>query len=329
MPGKRFDVVGIGNALVDVLTHHSDDFLAHEQLVKGSMTLIDADRAVSLYRSMGPAVELSGGSAANTMTGVASFGGRAAYIGKVADDSLGDVFGHDLRAVGVHFESPPSMVGVPTGRSLIVVTPDAQRTMNTCLGVAELLGPEDIDDDLVANAAVVYLEGYLWDRPPAMEAYRKAARIAHEAGGKVALTLSDTFCVERHHDAFLDLVANDVDILFANEHELATLFRTDHVVDAIEHAARHCELSAITLGKDGSMVIEGDGTVHRVPAEPVKEVVDTTGAGDLYAAGFLYGYTRGLGPATCAHLGSIAASEVIAHVGARPLVSLERLAGLR
>ena len=323
----RFDVVGIGNALVDVITHHPDAFVDHQRIVKGSMTLIEPDRAVALYEAMGAGIEMSGGSAANTMTGLASFGGRAAYIGKVADDALGEVFGHDLRAVGVSFQAVPSMIGVPTGRCLIIVTPDAQRTMNTCLGMAELLGPDDIDDDLVASARVVYLEGYLWDRPPAMEAYRKAAKVAHANGGKVSLTLSDSFCVHRHREAFLDLVANDVDILFANETELMALYRTDTLEEGYERVVEHCEVAAVTLGKEGSVVLARDGVIH-VPAEPVEAVVDTTGAGDLYAAGFLYGYTAELPLEECGRLGSVAAAEVISHVGARPLVDLRRLAGL-
>ncbi len=322
-----FDVVGIGNALVDVITHGDDEFLADHSLVKAAMTLIDAERALQLYEAMGSGVELSGGSAANTMTGIASFGGRAAYVGKVADDGLGEVFGHDLRAVGVAFGNAPAMLGVPTGRCLIVVTPDGERTMNTCLGVSELLGPDDVDEALVASGRVVFLEGYLWDRPEAMAAYRKAAVVAHGAGGKVSLTLSDTFCVVRHHEAFLDLVARDVDILFANELELMTLFPSDTLDEALDEVARHCEVAAITLGAQGSVVVS-EGRRVRVHAEPVKQVLDTSGAGDLYAAGFLYGWTHGYGPAECGRLASLAAAEVISHVGARSLVSLRELAEL-
>jgi sugar/nucleoside kinase (ribokinase family) len=321
------DVVGIGNALVDVITHETDAFLAEQHLVKGSMTLIDTDRAVHLYDAMGSGLEMSGGSAANTMTGIASFGGSAAYIGKVADDQLGEVFGHDLRAVGVGFRNPPSAVGVPTGRCLIVVTPDAQRTMNTYLGVSALLGPEDVDDDLVARAKVVYLEGYLWDRPEAKEAYRKAATVAHDAGGKVSLTLSDSFCVERHRTDFFELVEHQVDILFANEHELQALYQVDDFDDALQGVRGHCEIAAITRGKAGSVIVSGS-ELHVIDAHPVEAVVDTTGAGDLYASGFLYGYTHGEALADCGRLGSLAAAEVIAHVGARPLVELRRLAGL-
>lgn len=317
--------MGIGNALVDVITHHDDPFLDTNELVKGSMTLIDTGRAVSLYQAMGMGIEMSGGSAANTMCGVASFGGRAAYIGKVADDGLGEVFAHDLRAVGVGYQAPLAQLGVPTGRCLIVVTPDAQRTMNTYLGVSELLGPEDVDADLVASAKVLYMEGYLWDRPEAMAAYRKAARIAHDHGGKVSLTLSDSFCVERHWDAFRDLVASEVDILFANETELTALYRTASVEEAFDEVAKDCDLAAVTLGAEGSMIVERTGGRTHVAADPVKEVLDTTGAGDLYASGFLYGYTQGYGPAECGRLGSLAAAEVISHVGARPLVTLSRL----
>jgi sugar/nucleoside kinase (ribokinase family) len=322
----NFDVVGIGNALVDVIAHHDDPFIAANHLEKGAMTLIDPARALELYAAMGPGVEMSGGSAANTMCGIASFGGRAGYIGKVADDQLGEVFAHDLRAVGVGFAQNLATVGVPTGRCLIVVTPDAERTMNTCLGVSELLGPDDVDEALVSSAKVLYMEGYLWDKPDAMDAYRKAARVAHGAGGTVSLTLSDSFCVSRHHRAFLDLIANEVDLLFANEIEICELFSTDRVEDAVGPLIEHCEMAAITLGSRGSMIVERSGVVTHVAVQEVKEVVDTTGAGDLYAAGFLYGYTQGAGVAECGRLGSVAAAEVISHVGARPLVSLAKLA---
>lgn len=324
-PARRFDVLGIGNALVDVITHADDGLLAEHGLVKGSMTLIDTDRAVHLYGALGAGVEMSGGSAANTMCGVASFGGRCGYIGKVADDQLGEVFVHDLRAVGVAFDAPLAMLGVPTGRCLIVVTPDAERTMNTYLGVSELLGPEDVDDELVAAAAVVYMEGYLWDRDEAKDAYRKAATVAHEAGAKVALTLSDSFCVERHRDAFLDLIEGQVDLLFANEPELLSLYQVDSFDAAVTQVRGHCEVAAITMGKEGSIVISADG-LERVDVVAVPEVVDTTGAGDLYAAGFLYGFSQGFPLAHCGHLGSVAAAEVISHIGARPLVSLAKLA---
>jgi sugar/nucleoside kinase (ribokinase family) len=268
---------------------------------------------------------MSGGSAANTMTGIASFGGRAGYVGKVADDQLGTVFAHDLRAVGVAFDCPPSSVGVPTGRCLVLVTPDAQRTMSTYLGVSELLTPGDIDAEVVATARVTYLEGYLWDRPEAMEAYRKAAAIAHDAGRRVALTLSDSFCVERHRAAFRELVAADVDVLFANEAELLALYEVPTFDDGLREVRRECEVAALTRSAAGSVVVGGDEVVV-VPAEAVARVTDTTGAGDLYAAGFLFGLTQGQDLATCGRLGSVAAAEVIGHVGARPLTTLARLA---
>jgi sugar/nucleoside kinase (ribokinase family) len=321
------DVVGIGNALVDVIAHHPDHFLEAESLLKGAMTLIDTDRAMSLYEAMGAGVEMSGGSAANTMTGVASFGGRAAYIGKVAADGLGDVFRHDLRAVGVAHANEPATSGVPTGRCLIVVTPDAQRTMNTFLGISSLLTPDDVDEALVARADYVYLEGYLFDRDGAKEAYRKAAAAAHAAGGKVSLTLSDSFCVDRHRDDFRDLVAGQVDLLFCNEDELLSLYEASSFDDAVAGVRGDCDVAAVTRGKEGSVVVTPDGVVP-VPAHPVAEVVDTTGAGDLYAAGFLFGLTHGRSLAECGRLGSVAAAEVISHVGARPVVPLSRLSRL-
>jgi sugar/nucleoside kinase (ribokinase family) len=324
-PDARLDVVGIGNALVDVITHEDDAFLARQGLVKGAMTLVDSGEAEVLYAAMGPGMELSGGSAANTMTGVASFGGRAAYIGKVASDQLGTVFAHDLRATGVRYDAAPAGTSVPTGRCLIVVTPDAQRTMSTCLGVSELLGPEDVDADLVALARITYLEGYLWDRPEAMEAYRKAAAVAHAAGGRVSLTLSDSFCVDRHREEFLDLVAGDVDILFANTDEIQSLYEVTSFAEAVDAVRGHCEIAAVTRGAAGCVVITADAT-HEVPAHHVDHVVDTTGAGDLFAAGFLYGLTSGRDLPTCARLGSLAAAEVISHVGARPVARLADLA---
>jgi sugar/nucleoside kinase (ribokinase family) len=322
-----YDVVGIGNALVDVITQADDAFLASESLVKGSMTLIETERAVSLYTAMGSGIEMSGGSAANTMTGIASFGGKACYVGKVSDDDLGNVFGHDMRAVGVAFPNKPANVGVPTGRCLIVVTPDAQRTLNTYLGVSSLLGPDDVDDILVASGKVLYMEGYLWDRDEAKAAYRKAAKAAHKAGRLVSLTLSDSFCVDRHRDGFRSLVKEDVDILFGNEDELLSLYEVTSFDDAVRAVRADCQLAAITRGATGSVVITQDEVIE-VAAEPCPEVVDTTGAGDLYAAGFLYGLTHDLSLAECGRLGSVAASEVISHVGARPSEDLRRRAGL-
>lgn len=324
MPRAEIDVVGVGNSLVDVIAHADDTFIAAEGLVKGSMTLIEADRAVGLYRTLGSAVEMSGGSAANTMCGVASFGGRAAYIGKVADDDLGAVFAHDLRAVGVTFRPGVPDGGVPTGRCLIVVTPDAQRTMNTYLGMSSFLHPADIDTAVVAAAKVTYLEGYLYDRPEAKQAFRVAARAAHGAGRLVSLTLSDSFCVDRHRDDFRGLVEDEVDILFGNSEELCSLYELESFDDAVAAVRQDCHLAAITCGKEGSVIVTREGVVE-IAAEPVDRVVDTTGAGDLYAAGFLYGLTHGRSLADCGRLGSVAASEVISHVGPRPLVELRKL----
>lgn len=318
-----YDVVGIGNALVDVLTHESEEFVERHGLVKGSMTLIDTDRAQELYDAMGSGIEMSGGSAANTVSGVASFGGRAAYIGRVFDDQLGAVFAHDLRATGVTFRSHPATDGPPTGRCLIVVTPDAQRTMNTYLGSSEHFGPEHVDGDLIADAQVTFLEGYLFDRPEAKEAYWKASRIAHDAGRRVALTLSDTFCVERHKAEWRDLVADQVDVLFANEHEALTLYEVDTFEEALAAARSDVEVAIVTRGPAGSVVARGD-QVEEIDPHPV-EVVDTTGAGDLYAAGFLFGFTHGRSMAECGQLGSVAASAVLGHTGARPGASLGQL----
>jgi sugar/nucleoside kinase (ribokinase family) len=312
----EFDVLGIGNALVDVLSHEDDHFVERLALNRGAMTLIDEERAHALYDAMGPAIEISGGSAANTMVGVASFGGRAGYIGRVRNDQLGEVFRHDLRATGVEFDNPPAGDGPSTGRCLIVVTPDAQRTMNTYLGASSHLGPDDVDDALVEAAHVVYLEGYLFDLPPAQEAYWKASRVAHGAGRHVALTLSDSFCVERHLDAWRDLVRDEVDLLFANAAEICTLYGCDFD-DALQRVRREVKVAALTRSEHGSVIVAGD-EVHVIPAHPVAQLVDTTGAGDLYAAGFLYGYTNGHDLARCGRMGSLAASEVISHLGARP-----------
>jgi sugar/nucleoside kinase (ribokinase family) len=324
VPRVEYDVVGIGNALVDVIAHADDGFIARHDLVKGSMTLVDTDRALHLYRALGSAVEMSGGSAANTMCGVASFGGTAAYIGKVSDDELGFVFGHDCRAVGVQFRPGAPAQGVPTGRCIIVVTPDAQRTMNTYLGVSSLLSPSDVDTDTVARGDVLYMEGYLYDRPEAKEAFRLAARVAHENDRLVSLTLSDSFCVDRHRDDFRGLVSDEVDLLFGNEHELMSLYEVDTMDEALRAVRKDCSLAVITVGAEGCMVVTHDDVLH-APAEPVEQVLDTTGAGDLFAAGFLYGYTRRRSLSDCARLGAIAAAEVISHVGPRPLVELRTL----
>jgi sugar/nucleoside kinase (ribokinase family) len=319
------DVVGIGNALVDVLSHEEEEFIEANGLVKGSMTLIDTERAEVLYAAMGAGIEASGGSAANTIAGVASFGGKAAYIGRVFDDQLGTVFAHDMRSAGVVFRSQPATDGPPTGRCLIVVTPDAQRTMNTYLGSSEFFGPEHVDVELIATAQVVFLEGYLFDRPPAQEAYWKASQAAHDAGTRVSLTLSDTFCVERHRAAWRDLVTDQVDILFANEEEAMALYEVDTFDAALAAMRADVEVAAITRSAQGSVVARGDEVVI-VPAHPVDKVVDTTGAGDLYAAGFLFGFTRERSMADCGRLGSVAASAVIGHTGPRPGLSLAQLA---
>lgn len=325
MAEPELDVVGIGNALVDVLSHAEEDEVTRQGLVKGTMHLVDEARARTLYEAMGPGVEMSGGSAANTVVGVASFGGRAHYVGKVRDDQLGEVFGHDLRATGVGYDTPQATSGPPTGRCLILVTPDAQRTMSTFLGASVRLGPADVDPRLIARGRILYLEGYLFDPPEAQEAFRAAAAIAHEAGRKVALTLSDPFCVERHRAAFLDLVEHHVDILFANELEICALYQVHDFDAALPHVRGHCELAALTRSAKGSVLVNGR-RMHVVHAVPVGAVVDTTGAGDLYASGVLYGLAQGLDLPTCGRLGSLAAAEVIAHVGARPMVPLAELA---
>ena len=320
------DVVGIGNALVDVLSQSTDEFLRSHELTKGAMHLIDETRARALYDAMGPGIEMSGGSAANTVVGVASFGGRAQYVGKIRDDQLGEVFRHDLRATGVLFEVAPAKSGPPTGRCLILVTPDAQRTLNTFLGVSVQLGPEDIDPALIARAEILYLEGYLFDPPRAQEAFRTAARHAHAAGRKVALTLSDPFCVDRHRSAFLYLVEHHVDILLANESEICSLYQVTDFDAALQAVRGQCAIAALTRSAKGSVIVAGS-EVHTVEAAPVSRVVDTTGAGDLYAAGFLLGLSRNLPLPVCGRLGSLAAGEVISHVGARPQTPLAKLAG--
>ncbi|MDP9389586.1 MAG: adenosine kinase [Actinomycetota bacterium] len=315
------DVVAVGSAIVDVLVEVDDTEVERHGLVKGTMALVDAPRAAALHESMVPAVEASGGSAANTAAGLASFGGAAAFIGKVRDDPLGQVFASDIRAVGVEFATPPATEGPATARCLVLVTPDAQRTMSTYLGAATHLGPGDIDEDLVARAEVTYLEGYLWDPPEAIDALRRAVGLAHAAHRRVALSLSDPFCVDRHRDEFLDLLDGEVDVLFANEVELVSLFEVDLLGEALRAVRGRCEVAAVTLGPRGSVVVTDD-CVTECPAAPVDPVVDTTGAGDLYAAGFLYGLTRGADLARCAELGTLAAAEVISHLGARPLVPL-------
>jgi sugar/nucleoside kinase (ribokinase family) len=320
----RYDVLGIGNAIVDVLVQADDALLVREGMVKGAMTLVEADAAKELYERLPPGIEMSGGSAGNTMAGLASLGASGAYFGKVARDQLGEVFAHDMRAGGIDFRCEPSSSGIPTGRCLIVITPDAQRTMSTYLGAGLELGPDDVDIEVVRGARVTYLEGYLWDPPMAKEAFLKAARVAHEAGNRVAMTLSDSFCVDRHREEFRDLVEHHVDILFANEHEIMSLYQTESFDDALQHVRGVCEIVALTRSAKGSVIVT-DGEVHVIDAEPIPRVVDTTGAGDLYAAGFLFGLTHGHNVADSARVASIAAAEVISHAGARPETSLKDL----
>jgi sugar/nucleoside kinase (ribokinase family) len=321
-----FDVCAIGNAIVDVLSHESFELVDKLGLEPGAMNLVDAARAEEIYEAMGPGIEVSGGSAANTTVGVVSFGGRAAFIGRVGDDAFGEIYRHDLMTAGVHFAASIAPEGSePTGRCLVIVMPDAQRTMCTFLGAGRLLDPSVVDDSIVAASQILYLEGYLWDEPSAKLAFLHAADVAHRDGREVALSLSDPFCVERHRDAFRELVAGHVDILFANEPEICSLFEVDDLDRAIETVAAQCSIAAITCGAQGS-VVAANGERHAVPAAPA-QVVDTTGAGDLYAAGFLSGYTRGRPLATCGALGSLAAAEIISHLGARPATSLHAIAG--
>lgn len=327
MSEPRYDLIAIGNALVDVIATTDDDFLALQDrehgLKKGSMSLIDQARAAQLYEAMGPGTEVSGGSAGNTMAGFASFGGRGAYIGKVADDQLGEVFRHDLKSQGVVHQTAPLCGGASTGRCLVLVTPDGQRTMSTFLGAAVELSADDVDADMVASSAILYLEGYLFDPTKAKQAFRRAASVAHQAGRKVALSLSDSFCVERHRDDFLDLVANHVDILFANEQELASLYQTADFDAAARQAMQVCDMAVLTRGADGAVIANG-GDMIALPAQATK-VVDTTGAGDQFAAGFLYGLTQGMDLTQCGRLGVLAASEVIGHIGPRPATSYAEL----
>ena len=325
MNSPRFDVTAIGNAIVDVLARADDALLARHNLAKGAMSLIDGETAERLYGVMGPGTEKSGGSAGNTAAVIAALGGRVAYIGKVADDQLGQVFSHDIRAIGVTYDTAPLKGGLPTARSLIFVTPDAQRTMQTYLGATTQLGPEDVNMDYITSSKVVYLEGYLWDQPRAKKAMRDAAVKAQEAGVKVSLTLSDAFCVARFRDEFLELAEKHVDILFANESEILSLYQVDTFDDALQRVRRHCEIAALTRSEKGSVILNGD-EVHIIDAEKGVKVVDTTGAGDAYAGGFLYGYTQGLDLVTCGRLGGLMAAEVISHLGPRPEADLKKLA---
>jgi sugar/nucleoside kinase (ribokinase family) len=322
---RRFDVLGIGNAIVDVIAHAEDAFLSENSLNKGTMTLIDGTEAAELYGRMGASVESSGGSAANTIAGLSALGGKGSFIGKVRDDQLGGIFRHDIRAAGVSFETSAASDGQHTARCLIFVTPDAQRTMQTYLGVSATLDPGDIDPTVIADSKVIYLEGYLWDPPMAKKAFQEAAKIAHKAGNMVALTLSDPFCVDRHRLDFLDLVEEHIDILFANESEILSLYETEDFDEALQEVRKHCQIAALTRSEKGSVVVSGD-EIHVIDAEPVEKIIDTTGAGDLYAAGFLYGLTQGRDLHDCGRLGSICSGEIISHYGARPEADLAVLA---
>ena len=330
MSKPSLGVVAVGNALVDVLTQTDEAFIeqqhAEHGMEKGAMTLIDEVRAVELYAKMPPGVESSGGSAGNTMAGFASFGGNGGFIGKVADDDLGKIFQHDLRSMGIQFDTQPLVMGAKTGRCLILVTPDAQRTMNTFLGASVELSPNDIDEHLIANAKVTYLEGYLFDKDSAKQAFIKSAETAHEAGHRVALTLSDPFCVDRHRSDFLRLVESHVDILFANEEEIKSLFMQQNFDDAASAVSDHVEIAALTRGPKGAIIRNGSETVA-IEAAPVENVIDTTGAGDQFAAGFLYGFTEGKDLETCGKLGALASAEVISHMGPRPEAAYNELIG--
>lgn len=317
MTAPRFAAVALGNAIVDVLAHADDSLLERHGLSKGAMTLIDEDRARRLEDVLDAPLERCGGSAANTMVGMASLGASAAYVGKVRDDRLGQVYREQMHEIGVAFDTPAAGSGPPTGRCVILVTPDAQRTMQTFLGSSATLSPEDVDERTIGASAITLLEGYLWDAPPAKRAFLRAAGIAHVAGRKVALSLSDRFCVDRHRDEFRNLVEKHVDILFANEQEAIALYESSSLDEAMQRIAGVCEIAAVTRSEQGSYVLAG-GERFEVAAERVANVVDTTGAGDLYAAGFLYGLSRGADPATCGRLGSIAAGEIVSHFGARP-----------
>jgi sugar/nucleoside kinase (ribokinase family) len=326
MPTARFDVLGIGNAIVDIIARTEEDFLLKQDMRKGAMALIDEARAQAIYDAMGPAIEMSGGSAANTIVGLASLGSRSAFIGKVKDDSLGRAFSHDIRAAGVAFTTPPASNGASTARCYVLVTPDGERTMNTYLGAAQDLHPADIDPDLVAASSIVYLEGYLWDPKNAKDAFVKAAEIAHQAERTVALTLSDAFCVDRWRTEFLHLMrSRTVDLIFANEAELHSLYETSDFDTAVKALRADVGAAVVTRSEKGCLVVSREVT-EAVPAFPVDQVIDTTGAGDLFAAGFLSGLARGADDRTCGRLGALAAGEVIQHLGARPERSLLDLA---
>ncbi|BAQ15766.1 adenosine kinase [Methyloceanibacter caenitepidi] len=328
MAEKTIDVVGIGNAIVDIIARCDDAFLTKRNLDKGFMRLIDSAEAAELYEEMGPATERSGGSVANSIAGLAALGAKCGFIGRVAADQFGGIFRHDIRSLGVSYETEPAVDGAPTARCLILVTPDGERTMNTFLGASVDMTAADIDADLIAASKFVYLEGYLFDKDEAKSAFREAAKLAKEAGAKVALSLSDPFCVDRHRDDFRELVKHGADIVFANEKEITSLYETNTFLEAADAALQDCEMAVLTRSEDGSLIVGGGETIE-IRAEPVSEVLDATGAGDLYAAGFLFGLSRGMPVADCGRLGSIAAAEAISHIGARPEANLVELAKAR
>jgi fructokinase len=321
---RALDVVGIGNAIVDVLVQADERFLDDHGLTKGTMALVDEEQAERLYASVGPGLETSGGSAANTLAGIAQLGGRAGFIGRVRDDQLGAIFAHDIRSAGARYETPPARSGPSTARCLILVTPDAQRTMCTYLGASVGLAPDDLNLDLVAEAEVLYLEGYLWDSEEAKQAFLAAAAVMRRSGGRVALSLSDAFCVQRHRESFLELVDGHVDVLFANEMEITSLYQANSLEEAAEEVRGRCSLAALTCSERGSIVLS-DGETIRIEPYRLGPLVDTTGAGDLYAAGFLHGLTRGMEPELCGRLGSLCAGQVVTQLGPRPQVSLPEL----
>ena len=326
MTSAKYDVLGIGNAIFDILVQTDERFLEAHGMTKGGMALIDEARAAAIYRDMGPATEMSGGSAANTIVGLANLGARAAYVGKVRDDQIGRLYTHDIRAAGVAFETRAAEGGPATGCSYILVTPDGERTMNTYLGAAQELTPDDIDAEEVAAAHITYLEGYLWDPLSAKDAFVKASKIAHDAGRQVALTLSDAFCVDSYRDEFLDLMRKGtVDLIFANEAELHSLYQTADFDGALAQLRKDTKLGVVTRSEKGCVVVSKDGVIS-APAFPIQKLVDTTGAGDLFAAGFLFGLVRGADHATSGRLGALAAAEVIQHIGARPQLSLREVA---
>ncbi len=322
--GRLFDVVGIGNAIVDVLVKSDDSFLANYSLVKGSMSLVDQEKAEELYKASGPGMETSGGSAANTLSGISQLGGRAGFIGRVKKDQLGNIFTHDIKSVGTHFETPPAISGPSTARCLIFVTPDGERTMCTYLGASVQLEPEDLELSIVKQTKVLYLEGYLWDNPSAKRAFVAAAEATKASQGKVALSLSDSFCVDRHRESFLDLVKKNVDILFANEGEIISLFQSSDFETAMEKVKDCCDVIVLTRGETGSVVLS-KGEYLSIPSYSFGDLIDTTGAGDLYASGFLYGYTNNKTLLDCGKMGSICAAKVVTQLGPRPQSSLNKL----